>query len=234
MVQLWLSRKERDLYLLDTFISYASGIKKTAELIKEYLDQFGFNCFLAHKDIPPQTVWPAEILNALRNCDLFLPLLTEGFMESFYCQQETGFAYCRDVEILPVKITKAPMGMIADIQAVIFNSEKFDASCWKIVSHVAKNNSLSKPVLDALISWFGESRSYDMTTKRAKKILNEFDYTPSQVKAIRRHLKKNSQIYETKEARDSIFKFMDKYSRFFDNDFRDWYDSKRASRMWMR
>jgi len=54
-----------------------------------------------------------------------------------------------------------------------------------------------------------------------------------QVKKIRRHIKKNSQIHETKEARESIFKFIDKYSAYFDDEFKDWYDSKRASRMWM-
>lgn len=219
---------------MDTFISYASKFKKTAGRIKEYLDQYGFNCFLAHEDIPPQTVWPAEILRALENCDLFLPLLTKGFIESFFCQQETGFAYCRKVEILPIKISKAPMGMIADIQAVTFNRDNFEASCWKIVKHVAKKESLSQPVLDALITWFGESGSYDIAAERAKKILNEFDYSPNQVEAIQTYIKKKSQIHETKEARDSIFKFMDRYNSFFDEDFINWYDSKRASRMWMR
>ena len=106
---------------METFISYAKDIKKTAGRIKEYLDQYGFNCFLAHEDIPPQTIWPAEILNALESCDLFIPLLTTGFKKSFYCQQETGYAYCMEVEILPVYISKAPIGMIADIQAVRFN-----------------------------------------------------------------------------------------------------------------
>jgi hypothetical protein len=103
---------------MDTFISSSSDIKKTAGKVKAYLDTYGFNCFLAHEDIPPQTVWPAEILKALDKCDLFLPLLTPEFTTSFFCQQETGFAYCRKVEILPVMISKVPMGMIADIQAV--------------------------------------------------------------------------------------------------------------------
>jgi hypothetical protein len=219
---------------VNTFISYASTIKKTAGMIKEYLDQYGFNCFLAHEDIPPQTVWPAEILSALKGCDLFLPLLTPKFMESFFCQQETGFAYCRGVEILPVMISKAPMGMIADLQAVKFNKNKFDSSCWKIVKHVAKRGSFSDPVLDSLIKWFDESNSYDIATERAKKILNEFDFTPRQVKMIRRIIKENSQIHQTKECRDSIFKFIGKYSVYFDEEFKDWYDSKRASRMWMR
>jgi len=217
-----------------TFISYASDINRTAGRIKEDLDQFGFNCFLAHEDIPPQTVWPAEILKALERCDLFLPLLTDGFIESFYCQQETGFAYCKKVEILPVYISKAPIGMIAEMQAVRFNKKEFESSCWKIIKHVAKRESLSGPVLDALIKWFGESGGYDIAVERAKKILNEFDFTPRQVKTIRRHIKENTQIHQTKEARDSIFKFMERYSNYFDEDFRDWYNSKRASRMWMR
>ena len=218
---------------MKTFISYASDIKRTAGRIKEHLDQYGFNCFLAHEDIPPQTEWPAEILNALEQCDLFLPLLTSGFIESFYCQQETGFAYCRKVEILPVYISKAPMGMISNLQAVRFNRKKFDFSCWRIVKHIAKNTQLSGPVLNALIKEFGESSTYDNACERANKILNEFDFTQRQVKTIRRHIKKNGQIHETKEARDCIFKFMDRYSNYFDDDFRDWYNSKKASRMWM-
>ncbi len=217
-----------------TFISYASDFRKTAGKIKKYLDQYGFNCFLAHEDIPPQTVWPEEILTALKNCDLFLPLLTSRFTESFYCQQEVGFAYCRKVEILPVMISKEPMGMIADLQAVRFNEKKLASSCWKIVQHVAKRESLSGPILDALVNWFGESDSYDTAAKRARMILNEFDFSPNQVKKIRWYIKENSQIHQTKEARDCILKFMDKYSSYFDEKYRSWYDSKKASRMWMR
>ena len=87
---------------METFISYSTGIKITAGKIKAYMDNYDFNCFLAHEDIPPQTVWPAEIIKALEKCNLFLPLLTPKFTTSFFCQQETGFAYCRKVEILPV------------------------------------------------------------------------------------------------------------------------------------
>ena len=100
---------------METFISYASGNKRTAGSIKEYLDQYGFNCFLAHEDIPPQTEWPAEILKALERCDLFLPLLTTSFTTSFYCQQETGFAYSIDVEILPVMILNRQLNTLTYI-----------------------------------------------------------------------------------------------------------------------
>jgi hypothetical protein len=218
---------------MNTFISYASAIKTIAGEIKSNLDRFGFNCFLAHEDIPPQTEWPSGIISALKSCDLFLPLLTPKFIESYYCQQETGFAYARGIEILPVMISEAPMGMIANLQAVRFNQNDFDTSCWKIVKHVGKNPAVSESVLDSIIAWFGESESYDPANERAEMILDEFDFSDAQVETIREHIRSNRQIHQTKHARDSIFKFMDKYEHHFDDEYREWYDSKRASRMWM-
>jgi hypothetical protein len=97
-----------------------------------------------------------------------------------------------------------------------------------------KKRDLAGPVIDSLIEWFGESDAYDTATIRAKQILNEFDFTPKQIKKIKTHIKRNSQIHEAKEARDSLFKFFDKYSKYFDETFKDWYDSKRASIKWMR
>jgi hypothetical protein len=219
---------------LKTFISYASSIKNTAGKIKSTLDEFGFNCFLAHEDIPPQTVWPKEIISALKECELFLPLLTQKFMESYYCQQEIGFAYCKDVEILPVMISKEPMGMIADLQAVKFNKDDVNGSCWRIVKHIGNNSKNSEKVLDSLITWFGESESYHTANERAKRILSDFDFSKIQVEKIRDHIRRNSQIHQTKGARDAIFKFMEKYPSNFDEEFKSWYDSKEASRMWMR
>jgi hypothetical protein len=214
-----------------TFISYSSDIKKMAGRIKAYLDVYGFNCFLAHEDIPPQTVWPAEIVKALEKCDLFLPLLTPEFTTSFFCQQETGFAYCRHVEILPVMISKAPMGMIADIQAVRFNEKEFENSCWKIVDHLAKETSLSQQILDALIKVFGDSTSYDDACNWARYLLNEFSFTPHQLRAIKNHIKNNYQINETKKARNDIFKFMKKNPTVFDEEFVDWYNRQSGTHM---
>ncbi len=218
---------------MKTFISYARDRKEIAGEIKEYLDDFGFSCFLAHEDIPPQSKWPKELQNALEECDLFMPIISPGFIESYYCQQETGFACCRKIEILSVSMSKDPIGMIADSQAIKFNKNKFESSCWKIVSHIAKNRRLKRPVLDALIEWFSKCNHYVESTKRAKMILNEFKYSPRQVRLIKRHIKGNNQIYNNKNARDYILPFMRKHDEIFDKDFVSWYDSKEASRMFM-
>jgi hypothetical protein len=215
---------------MKTFISYASDVKKTAKKIKDYLDKYGFNCFLAHEDIKPQTKWPKAIEEKLKECDLFLPLITSDFTTSVFCQQETGFAYCRDVEILSVMISnKAPMGMIYDMQAVNFNKEQFETSCWKIVEHVAKDDLLSKPIIDALIKEFGTSSNYDEACERAERLLNDFRFTRRQIKKIKKYIKDNSQINETKKARDTIFQFMKKHKDIFDDDFVKLYNKKSST-----
>lgn len=133
---------------------------------------------------------------------------------------------------MPVMISKAPMGMIADIQAVRFNKKQFEKSCWKIVEHVAKNTSLSEPILYALIKEFGESGTYNEACERAEKLLsNEFSFTRRQIRKIKKHIYNNSQINETKKARDAIFQFMKKHSSFFDDEFVEWYDRKSRTHM---
>ena len=132
---------------------------------------------------------------------------------------------------MPVMISKAPMGMIADIQAVRFKEKEIEKSCWKIVEHVAKNVSLSEPVLDALIENFGECASYDEACERAAKLLNKFSFTRRQAREIKKHIKHNSQINETKRARDDIFKFMKTHPNVFNDEFIDWYDEKSRTHM---
>jgi hypothetical protein len=216
---------------MNSFISYSSEIKRTAGRIKSYLDRYGFNCFLAHEDIPPQTVWPEKILYALKKCDLFIPLLTEGFTNSFYCQQETGFAYCHKVEILPILISEKPMGMIANLQAIPFNKTEFDKSCWKIVEHVAHNAKLAAPILDAAIDIFGRSGTYNEACTWVETFLNKYEFTNRQIKEIKHHIKNNYQINESKKGREEIFKFMKNYPTIFNDKFIDWYDQQSRTHM---
>ena len=128
-------------------------------------------------------------------------------------------------------ISKAPMGMIANIQAVKFNKKQFEKSCWKIVEHVARNTSLSEPILDTLIEEFGKSSSYDDACEQAAKLLNQYGFTQRQIREIKKHIKNNSQINETKKARDQILLFMEKHPSFFDDEFVNWYDKKSRTHM---
>jgi hypothetical protein len=101
------------------FISHTSKDKETAAKIREYLKPFNIDGFVAHEDIVPSKEWQVEIEKALKTMDFFISVHTEGFKESIWCQQEVGFAACRNVVIIPIKFKEDPTGFIGKIHAIV-------------------------------------------------------------------------------------------------------------------
>lgn len=218
--------------MMKTFISYHSSMDSLAGDIKSYLDRYGFNCFLAHDDIPPQEEWISEIEKNLLQCDLFMPLLTHEYKTSFFCQQETGIAYYRRIDILPILMTERPMGFIARYQGIRFSKQNFENSCWKIVKHVAKNLLFSDIVVDKILDEFCGSNSYDKSSSKAEKILLEFEFTTVQLGRITDCIFDNSQIRESRTAMPHIYDFIKKYEDKLEPNFIKKYKEYWNGRKW--
>ena len=62
--------------------------------------------FLAHDDLGVSDEWRERILEELRRCTLFVPLLSKHFLESKWAPQEAGFIVSRldEVVIAPLSI----------------------------------------------------------------------------------------------------------------------------------
>ena len=100
------------------FISHISHNKNDAMTTKDALEALGIASFVAHHDIKPTKEWQTEIELALSSMDLFIALLTEGFKESDWTDQEVGFALATEVPILPVDRGKVPYGFLGKYQAL--------------------------------------------------------------------------------------------------------------------
>jgi hypothetical protein len=100
------------------FLSHNSEIKKETAKLKAQLTLFGISCFVAHEDIDPTREWQDEIESALHSMDAFLALMTEGFHDSLWTDQEVGFALGHGVPIVAVKLGKNPYGFIGKFQAL--------------------------------------------------------------------------------------------------------------------
>lgn len=100
------------------FLSHKTEVKKEAAELKAQLRLFGASSFVAHEDIVPTQEWQDEIENALASMDAFVALLTTGFHESLWTDQEVGFAVGRGVPIIAVKLGKDPYGFIGKFQAL--------------------------------------------------------------------------------------------------------------------
>lgn len=75
------------------FISYAMEDGKEAGELHRLLSLFGFDCFLAHKDIRKGEQWREAIVKAIRTSDVFIPLLSDHGLTSAWVQQECGMAH---------------------------------------------------------------------------------------------------------------------------------------------
>ena len=90
------------------FISHVDQFKFDALRIKSALADRRIASFVAHEDIEPSEEWQSEIIHALSTMNMFIALLTQGFHESNWADQEVGFALANRTPILPVNFGLVP------------------------------------------------------------------------------------------------------------------------------
>ena len=100
------------------FLSHKAEEKLKATELKVALKGYGVSAFVAHEDIHPTTEWQEEIKEALSSMQAFVALLTEGFQDSPWTDQEIGYALCREVPIIPVRLGIDPYGFLGTVQAL--------------------------------------------------------------------------------------------------------------------
>lgn len=100
------------------FISHLTENKESATYLKNHLAKYGIDCFVAHEDIEPSKLWQTEIEKALASMDLLCAILTPGFYQSKWCDQEVGIALGRAIPTLSIKKGADPHGFIGKYQAI--------------------------------------------------------------------------------------------------------------------
>ncbi len=136
------------------FLSHKSEVKKETADLKNRLRLFGVTCFVAHEDIHPTKDWQDEIENALASMDAFAALMTEGFHDSDWTDQEVGFAVARRVPIIAVRLGKDPYGFIGKFQAL---RSSWDSAAQDILKVLMRQSRMA----DAFIQAMRQCSSYD-------------------------------------------------------------------------
>jgi signal recognition particle subunit SEC65 len=103
---------------LRVFISHLSSEKLKATRLRDALNAYGASAFVAHEDIEPTLEWQVQIERALHCMELFISIHTPGFSKSIWTQQEIGFASCRGVKIIALRMGEDPTGFISKHQAL--------------------------------------------------------------------------------------------------------------------
>lgn len=91
------------------FISYSSKNKELVHKIVRVLEHIGVSYWKAPDMIPVGSNYAREIPRAIRECDLFLLILSKESQESVWVEKEVDSAICYKKNIVPFKIDDTPM-----------------------------------------------------------------------------------------------------------------------------
>ena len=88
----------------DVFISYSSSEYNEAKHTKNILTENGFSCWMAPESIPAGSDYSAEIEDAIRDCGVFVLMLSAQSQQSIWVPKELGMALSFHKTVLPFHI----------------------------------------------------------------------------------------------------------------------------------
>ncbi len=146
------------------FISYNRESKESAKKLAESLASMRFDAWYDH-ELSGGQVWWNEILQSIRNCDVFIFLLSVDSLNSEACKREWGYAEALGKCILPVLIDKEVNLNL--LPPALAQQQFVDATQEEVtytISLVASLNTLNSPILpdplpsepEAPVSYLGE------------------------------------------------------------------------------
>ena len=179
------------------FISHRDGDKREAAELAEEMKFYGISCFVAHDDIRPAKSWPTEIVHALKTMDVMLLFVTSDFHESYWVNQEIGFALGRGTLVVPLKLGPAdPKGFAGSIQAVTGKIEYMKAAAKKVYSALLEEDDLRQRLQGALIRAFVESENFNVAIKRLREMEQRIEsLSTDELNMIKRGFAENDQLH---------------------------------------
>ncbi|MBE5952417.1 MAG: TIR domain-containing protein [Lachnospiraceae bacterium] len=91
------------------FISYSSQNTETARKVRKTLDVNGISCWMAERSIDAGASYLKEIPKAIKECEIFLLLLSKEAQESDWISKELGMAISYKKEIIPFMIAQCEL-----------------------------------------------------------------------------------------------------------------------------
>ncbi|MEY4244899.1 MAG: hypothetical protein RLZZ245_2484 [Verrucomicrobiota bacterium] len=155
------------------FLSHLSDSRDVAHQLKTHLANYQISCFVAHDDIEPTREWENEIEEALRSMDGLAALLTPGFHQSKWTDQEVGFAMGSGRLVLPLRYGANPHGFIGKYQGyTIKECMTYPTIASEICKVLSRHPTTSVKMTDALINKLEDAWSWD-SAKSAMTLLEE-------------------------------------------------------------
>jgi TIR domain len=163
------------------FISYSHVNRDFATKLAKGLKAAGYPVWFDQLDIPAGARWDDEVENALRECSIFMIILTSASIASENVKDEIGYAIDRGKHILPVLLENCDIPLrLNRFQYVDFTTKSFEEGLESakellggLVADALESTAGTTPVVEVPV----QSKPAPDKTKSASK-------TPSQKKPL--------------------------------------------------
>lgn len=91
------------------FVSYSSRDRDVADLVCAHLESEGRAVWIAPRDVPPGMSYPEAIINAIRDCDIGLLVLSEASNSSPHVLREVGRISADDKPLFVLRLEKVEL-----------------------------------------------------------------------------------------------------------------------------
>jgi hypothetical protein len=186
---------------ISAFISYSHADRKYGAQAKAVLEEVGIEAFLAHDDLQVSDEWRERIIEELKRCAVFVPLLSEDFVKSKWASQEVGFVISRpEVVIAPLSIDgTTPFGFISHVQ-----SRKIpDGIITRELLVVPLARRMPRQVLPGLIKGAADAGSFRSAEATMGPLVPLFPiFTPEEAQALAEASVGNNQIWPAHLCKD--------------------------------
>ncbi len=199
--------------ILEVFLSYSLKDYDNAKQLKEFLEEFGMNVFLAHTSIEPSRAWEEEIIKNLKGCDIFIPMMTNNFEDSKWTDQECGIAYNEGKKIIPLMVDLTPYGFLGKFQALRVDTSKW---IWKDKDDRVKlidfiNQEFPQVIRESVLNSMEKTRSWIIGKTKIKILKSNEPFSKEEINKIIEASTYNSQIYDAEGARSYLVEIINKY-----------------------
>lgn len=211
---------------MDIFLSHSDIQKEIAGELKRNLEPLvRCNIFLAHEDLEGGEIWAEGLLKRIKNCDLFLILLSREYHKSSYTDQETGIAYAYDKPMLPISIDGIiPYGFMSKYQPV--KASKLDRSAYReIAKQIVSINIPEEELLNHYLQLLHDAFSYNCANFLADLLPVDYSYSREQINKLAKIMIENNEVSESWGAGPRVSSILEKNNSMIDREYKKSLDS---------
>ena len=109
----------------EVFISYSSQDSNSAETVRDVLESNGLSCWMAPRDIPGGSDYTKEIPVAIRDCTVFVLILSQNAQDSQWVLKELSSAVSAGKVILPFMLEDCALN--DEVNFLLTGAQRYDA-----------------------------------------------------------------------------------------------------------